>query len=1060
MMSQGKRILAAACLALCATLSTFTALGAGSRVNALLERFPAQTVAEGQKTCAELMQLGPEGAREICDLLVPPGTGDDTKARYALSGLAKHVSRSGAEAERKVFAETLIGALAPPADKEVKGFLIQQLQVAGREESVAPLAGFLIDERLCEPATQALLAIRTTSAAAALLKALPAVEDGNRVTIIQALGVLRCKSAAERLIPYAESDDMNTRQAALYAIANIADPSGAAVLAKAVAVSSSYERTRATAHYLLYARRLVEEGRKRECAKICRDLLETRVSPRETHVRCAALSTLVDARGRHALGDLLTAGDDDDKEFRAAALALADKIPGSRATKRWVNKIEGADPVRQSEIIAMLGRRGHKGALPALVEAIGNENDQVRRTAIAAAARVGGGESLPRLLAVMQTDNGDDIAEAKAAILRLPGEGVTRAVAEAFPKSSVAGKVAILEMLVHRESKGHDDLFISAARSDEEKIRTAALKGLGAVASGERQPDLVALLLEAKNPDERKMAQDAIVAAGKEIGDPAARTRALLAALESATADQKTILLDPLGRLGGEDALQAVHAERKSSDENVREAAVRALTEWPDAGAAGELLNVIQSAEKLTHRVLAVRGYVRIVSEGDLPPEKKARMYDEALAAIERPEEKKLVLAALADVQSLLALDVVAPYLDDDALKTEAALAAAKIACPPGPGAEGLKGPSVLAALGKVMSICKDDKVREQVGEYIGTLLNLAHDKPVEASVPHQGDNTPERAVDGDRDKNSAWFGLSWPASLKVDLQQAAVIDTAHVIFCWDEERYCQYTVDVSPDGRNWKTVADMSRNTNVATAEGVMHRFTPMQARYVRINVERDSMNPAVQLVEFRVYAAGAIPESAVEPAPGQRGFASLFNGKDLTGWTGATEGYLVEDEKIVCPAQGGGNLYTENEYGDFTLRFDFRLAPDANNGLGIRAPLTGNAAYEGMELQILDDTAEQYKDLQPYQYHGSIYGVVPAKRGHLSPIGEWNSQEVIAKGPHIAVNLNGVTIVDADLSQIDASQATDGKDHPGLKRTKGHIGFLGHGSRVEFRSIRVREE
>jgi len=187
--------------------------------------------------------------------------------------------------------------------------------------------------------------------------------------------------------------------------------------------------------------------------------------------------------------------------------------------------------------------------------------------------------------------------------------------------------------------------------------------------------------------------------------------------------------------------------------------------------------------------------------------------------------------------------------------------------------------------------------------------------------------------------------------------------------------------------------------------------------------------------------------------------GFVPLFNGRDMTGWTGNTTGYYAQDGKMICdPKKAGGNVYTAEEYGDFVLRFDFKLAPGANNGLGIRAPLGGDAAYQGMELQILDDTAAQYATLQPYQYHGSIYGVVPAKRGHLKPVGEWNTEEVIAKGRQITVKLNGTTIVDADLDKASTPETMDHRDHPGLKRDKGHIGFCGHGDYLEFRNIRIK--
>lgn len=191
--------------------------------------------------------------------------------------------------------------------------------------------------------------------------------------------------------------------------------------------------------------------------------------------------------------------------------------------------------------------------------------------------------------------------------------------------------------------------------------------------------------------------------------------------------------------------------------------------------------------------------------------------------------------------------------------------------------------------------------------------------------------------------------------------------------------------------------------------------------------------------------------------------GFKVLFDGTNMFNWIGNTVDYTTEDGNIVIhprPGKGnGGNLYTKQEYSDFVFRFEFKLTPGANNGLGIRAPLEGDAAYTGMELQILDNEAPQYKDLHVYQYHGSVYGTIPAKRGFLKPVGEWNYEEVIVKGPKIKVILNGTLINDADITEARKNGAADGKPHPGLQRDSGHIGFLGHGDVVYFRNIRVKD-
>jgi len=191
------------------------------------------------------------------------------------------------------------------------------------------------------------------------------------------------------------------------------------------------------------------------------------------------------------------------------------------------------------------------------------------------------------------------------------------------------------------------------------------------------------------------------------------------------------------------------------------------------------------------------------------------------------------------------------------------------------------------------------------------------------------------------------------------------------------------------------------------------------------------------------------------------ERGFTSLFDGKTLTGWTltgKQGEGYVPTDGVLVCPKSGGGNLYTEKEYDNFVFRFEFKLSENGNNGVGIRAPLEGDPAYAGMEIQVLDDNGPQYQGkLQPWQYHGSIYNVVPAKPGSLKPVGQWNSEEILADGRRIKVTVNGKVIVDANLNAVHDPKTIE--KHPGMFRPRGHIGFLGHGTHVEFRNIRIKE-
>ena len=186
--------------------------------------------------------------------------------------------------------------------------------------------------------------------------------------------------------------------------------------------------------------------------------------------------------------------------------------------------------------------------------------------------------------------------------------------------------------------------------------------------------------------------------------------------------------------------------------------------------------------------------------------------------------------------------------------------------------------------------------------------------------------------------------------------------------------------------------------------------------------------------------------------------GFVSIFNGKNFDGWKGPLANYEVKNGSITCLKGKGGTIYTERKYKDFSVKLEFKLPAGGNNGLAIRYPGNGNAAYHGMcELQVLDNTHPRYAKLDPRQFHGSAYGIAPAKKGFLKKVGQWNEQEVIVRDSKITVFLNDEIILDTDLAKVDSFMAD--KKHPGLLVKEGHFGFAGHNDPVSFRNIRIKE-
>ena len=184
---------------------------------------------------------------------------------------------------------------------------------------------------------------------------------------------------------------------------------------------------------------------------------------------------------------------------------------------------------------------------------------------------------------------------------------------------------------------------------------------------------------------------------------------------------------------------------------------------------------------------------------------------------------------------------------------------------------------------------------------------------------------------------------------------------------------------------------------------------------------------------------------------------FQPLFNGKDLTGWHGDTQSYEVRGGAIYCKAGQGGNLLADQEFDNFVARMEFKLPPGGNNGLAVRFDGKGRPHLDGFELQVLDSEHEKYASLHPTQYHGSVYGLIPAHRGYLRPSGQWNFQQVTVDGTKVKVELNGFTILDGDLA--DVKQGKDGDVPAGALRRSGFFGFAGHNDPVAFRNISIKQ-
>ena len=699
-----------------------TAAPASAALSDIVAKMPAQDFAQGEPLIAEIIKAGPDGLKELCGMITPPDDVADAKARFALHGVVLYVKRPGAkgEAERAMVEKALLGALAAADQADLKQFFIHQIELCGSDLAGKPLGKLLADERLCDAAARALLQIRSDGAIAEIRAALAGAGGARLITIVRVLGQARDKASAKAIARHAASDETSLRHSAWFALANIGDASAEGVLAKASAAAGNYERSVGMKYYLLLARRIGEGGDKTACAKICRGVLAARTKPADGNARCAALTVLADVLGGEAVDDVLAALNGKNAYVRDRAATILGGMKASGVSAKLIALLEDDDPAIRCAAVGPLGRSGDKdkGVIDALVAAAGDEDKRVRIAVVKALAGAAPEKCVQIATAAMKSTDAAELAGAKSVLLRVKAKGLPAAAAAALDKASTEGKVAILEVLAARGATDQTPAVIAQLDSKQAPVRQGAAHAMGALAGAGDIAKILEKLVAATDSREKAGLRGASVAAMRRTG---AGAKPVVKALSGAGGARRATLLGVLAGIGGDDALAVVVKDTGSDDKAVKEAAVRALASWPETGAAEHLLALAVKTDNLTHRTLAIRGYVRLIS---LPSNRTAaqtvNLFAKALTAAPGPAEKKLILGGLAGIRTVEAMALAMGYVDDPALREEAAMAAVKIACPTGRGQKLLKGPEVRENLEKIIAVTKNKWTRDTAGKYVG----------------------------------------------------------------------------------------------------------------------------------------------------------------------------------------------------------------------------------------------------------------------------------------------------------------------------------------------------
>ena len=613
------------------------------------------------------------------------------------------------EAEKLLIA-TLTATDTSPA---YKGLLCRHLRIMGSAACVPALAALLTDEKLSHMARYALGYMEYPEAGAALREAVGKTSGALKVGMLGSLGNRRDEKAVPDLVKLVGDKDALVSEAAIAALGRIGGADAATALEAARAGAKDKLRAVVGDSLLQCADRLLAAGDLERAAKMFQPLY----GPDEArHVRIAALRGMVVATGEKALPIVIELMKGNDPELRANAIRFVRDFKGEAATKRFAAELPTLPADTQVLLIAALADRADAAAKPPILAATKSDDEAVRAAALEALGQVGDASVVPLLAEAAATGKGKDRDAARASLINLSGEGVDAAIAKAMESAEGKTRAELIRTLAERKATGVTDAILKAASDADNDIRREAIRALGVLAGEEQLAALVGRMVQPKEAGDRPAIEKSVMAVCVRIEDKGKQEAPVLAALGGATGEAKAALLRVLGKTASAKALAAVRAGMKDRDPAVHDAAFRSLADWPDAAPLDEVMKLVRTSADQVHKVLALRGAVRMIN---LPSERDTDetldLYKQALDLAQRPEERKLVLAGLANATSPEAIRVVEPFLDNPALRDEGIqtmLAIAKTL-------SATHKPEAIAALRSVIGVARDKRLRDDAKRMI-----------------------------------------------------------------------------------------------------------------------------------------------------------------------------------------------------------------------------------------------------------------------------------------------------------------------------------------------------
>jgi len=643
-------------------------------------------------------------------------------SREPLIAVEKLIRESQNQPEKRKYIELQLAKLLGEATLESKSFICRQLWFIGTGDSVPAIAKLLMDEETADIACYAIGQNPSEEAGKALREALNKVSPKVQIRIINLLGERGDNQGVEAIGKLVLGREGEVSEAAVAALGKIGGERAIKLLVETRAKVDSELRFAATDAYLRCAEDLMFEGETKKATVIYKELAGKNETP---IIRSAAIKGLADIGGQDMVPFVISALRDKNRMVRTTAISCVRTMEGSGVTEQIAVELSKISPDEQMLLIGSLADRGDAGALPAITAAAKSTNPEVRKAVLQAVGKLGDASFVEYLVkAATKGTSSEEKITAVNSITLLRGSRVDDAIVRSMQNSQPIMRRQLIQVIAKRNAADAVPTLLAEAVNPDRKVRQAAFKALGRLADEEDLPSLVNLLVKMEDDSNRREAERAVVAVSRKISQTSKQTDCVLAGLRGEkSVDVRCSLLRVLGGIANSKALRILEEASKEANPTVQDTSVRALAKWPNASAAEALLKVYCNTKSEIHRLLALRGFTRLLS---LPvkvrtAEKTLELCRRAMQQAGNPEEQRLLLSGLSNVSDPGALEMVEPLLQFEEVRAEAATAAIKIAG----RIMDSHGKRAKTAMNKLLSVSNDEDLRIQAEEIVRHIKEL-----------------------------------------------------------------------------------------------------------------------------------------------------------------------------------------------------------------------------------------------------------------------------------------------------------------------------------------------